>query len=368
MSVALGVAGTAKNTGKTTALAGLMGEGVARGWRMGLTSIGFDGEEVDNITGLPKPRLFVERGIIVATAGRCVEASTASLKVIGDTPVESPLGRVMVAEVQRPGLVVLAGPVKSGDLRVVLDDMRRRRCLDIVLVDGAFARISPMVEADALILATGAARNPDIESLAVETEAVVRVLGLPQEKEMSALSVDKLFVGYAGGEVRGCAIRSVLTMRDAAALRECLLKWKDAGRVQRVFIPGAVNPALLLRIVTGTGDVLKGAKVVFADPLKLLVCGDPASAASALRWMKDSYISVAVSRAIRLLGITVNPFYPVRLATGAYEPHFVDAVRLAEVLRARTGVKVWDVVLGGTEEIGTAVEEVIVGRRRFSQA
>ncbi|MCC6548479.1 MAG: hypothetical protein IT279_00265, partial [Ignavibacteriaceae bacterium] len=61
-----GIIGTAKNTGKTTTLNWLMKQQGSTG--IAVTGIGYDGEERDNITMLPKPRLRFEEGVIVATA------------------------------------------------------------------------------------------------------------------------------------------------------------------------------------------------------------------------------------------------------------------------------------------------------------
>jgi molybdopterin-guanine dinucleotide biosynthesis protein len=79
LEIRLGIAGTAKNTGKTTATAAIIQELRTRGVGFYLTSIGYDGENIDNVTGLPKPKLRVEPGDVVATAERCLAVSTAKL-------------------------------------------------------------------------------------------------------------------------------------------------------------------------------------------------------------------------------------------------------------------------------------------------
>ncbi|MBA7549071.1 hypothetical protein ES705_41544 [subsurface metagenome] len=56
----LGILGTAKNTGKTTTTSTLLKIANNRNLSVGITSIGYDGEDVDNITGLPKPRIFTK--------------------------------------------------------------------------------------------------------------------------------------------------------------------------------------------------------------------------------------------------------------------------------------------------------------------
>ena len=48
---AIGILGTAKNTGKTTTFNFLLEWSNLKSIRVGLTSIGYDGEDIDNITG-----------------------------------------------------------------------------------------------------------------------------------------------------------------------------------------------------------------------------------------------------------------------------------------------------------------------------
>ena len=61
-SKVLGILGTSKNTGKTTTTSALLEIANNKNLSVGITSIGYDGEDIDNITGLPKPRIFAKRG------------------------------------------------------------------------------------------------------------------------------------------------------------------------------------------------------------------------------------------------------------------------------------------------------------------
>jgi hypothetical protein len=117
LQISLGIAGTAKNTGKTTTTtAAILQELRMRGVPLFITSIGYDGENLDNITGLPKPKLRVELGDIIATAAKCFKISTASFRMLAETEVCTPLGKVWIAEVKKPGLAVTAGP--GGKVRI----------------------------------------------------------------------------------------------------------------------------------------------------------------------------------------------------------------------------------------------------------
>ncbi|NPV70935.1 MAG: hypothetical protein HPY55_09860 [Firmicutes bacterium] len=368
----LGVAGTAKNTGKTTTMAGIMQEGLARGWRMCLTSIGFDGEELDNVTGLPKPRIHCEEGVVVATASRCVEAGTAAFGALEDAGIDTALGRVLIGEVRRRGLVVLAGPNKTIDLEALLGRIRGMRATpDLVLVDGAFGRIAPMTAVDAIVIATGGSRNRSIPALARDTEAIVRVFGIP--------SLDD--AGWAGlfGEVRpslangaGCG-ETLVSYKDgrvATAPGSCLLgdqAWAAGGLgiagIRAVFAAGATDAGGIRSFVRSLQERLGGVSLVFSSPISLMVSGDPVGVATAIDWVESGGGRVWVRRPVPLLAITVNPFYPVRLSSGNFAGRFVNRKNLLREFKRRLGVPVWDVVSDRTAGLGEQVASVLQRRR-----
>ena len=170
----VGFAGTAKNTGKTTALMYFLRRASIRGEQVGLTGIGYDGEEIDHLTGLVKPRLKCPAGTLIVTAKGCLDRMTATYRIIGKLPLSNALGQLLLLKTISPGTVVVAGPNSGKDLRLTMDFFQRAGC-ELVLVDGAFGRLGPFVEVDGLILATGAARSANIINLVEDTRAFSRV-------------------------------------------------------------------------------------------------------------------------------------------------------------------------------------------------
>ena len=82
----LAFAGLAKNTGKTVALATLLGELAARGETVGVTSIGRDGEAHDAIDArIAKPRIHLRTGSLVATTDALLSASGVAHERIEQT-------------------------------------------------------------------------------------------------------------------------------------------------------------------------------------------------------------------------------------------------------------------------------------------
>src|SRR5579859_7299313 len=124
----LSLVGLAKNVGKTTAtnalLQALLDERLYDASELALTSLGLDGEAVDALTGLPKPRYIPLAGLLVATTGellRQAEGEGARFERLQQLPGRTALGPVFLARVMQPGKVVIAGPTLLRDLRAALD-------------------------------------------------------------------------------------------------------------------------------------------------------------------------------------------------------------------------------------------------------
>jgi len=330
--LAIGIAGTVKNSGKTTTTAVLAEELAAKSLPLALTSIGYDGERADNVTRLPKPRLTVLSGQWVATAERCLAVSTARLKVAERSEVFTPLGRVVYARVTEPGLVVLAGPNKTGELREILRGLARLGA-QVCLVDGALNRLVPMAETRGIILATGAARFREPARLALEVRVFEELLNLP--------------LGLSGDNFQGISIQG--TKEQSWAGRTSILQavfWQEvaanltAGTTHLV-VPGIIAPTLLPQV---SEELLaRGITLVLEHPLKLLATGDPIQLSRDLRQLTRAHL-LQVQRRTPLLAVTVNPFYPrYRFDLDVYESAYLNAAELRQVVGQSLKVPVVDV-------------------------
>ena len=175
----IGIAGTAKNTGKTTTLQAVAGYLRAEGLPIFLTSIGYDGEDLDNVTGLPKPKVTVEEGDLVATALPLLEHASARFTGEEFTGVKCALGPVYRATAVSPGKVVIAGPASTEEVGTILRTAPAERT---VLLDGALSRLAPLSLATSLIIASGAARSEDPRFIAKELQGIAAVMSLPKWK------------------------------------------------------------------------------------------------------------------------------------------------------------------------------------------
>ena len=327
----VGIAGTAKNTGKTTTMSFIMSEIKKNpALTLGLTSIGYDGEGFDNITGLPKPRIDVWPGNVVAIAESCNRFCSAGLEEIRRTDIATPLGKVVFSRVISPGKVVLAGANKGRDLRIVLELLRE--LVSLVIVDGAINRIAPMAEADCLILATGAARCTDIPQLASESSCIVDILSTPELAVRGKVELLGSVLGQAG---------------LGAFMHKCV----DADSIN---IQGVISLQYLQALVgLGREYGLKGKRLIFADPIKLLLAGEALFVRKVLRELSDgSGVDIGVAKTCKLLAMTVNPYYPkYRYGRADYQDAYVDGVELLERVGSAVNIPCYDVVRQGGQGI-----------------
>lgn len=357
----LGIAGTAKNTGKTTATAAIIKELRARGAGFYLTSIGYDGETIDNITGLPKPKLRVEPGDVVATAEKCLAVSTAAFEPLLTTNIQTPLGRIHIARATAGGLVVTAGPNKSTEVRE-LAVLLSRMGPGTTIFDGALNRIAPMVEMDGFILATGASRTPDIPRLAQETGVIWRLSTLPAAPRALELAERRLsqvtLLGPDLDEIKTWPLSSLLTEQDVdQVLAEPMTKYSY------LYVPGVVGERALRFLADRLADKPRSFLLVFADPVKLLVSGDPVTYHELLMAAEKGGAVAGVVKRVPLLAVTINPFYPdYRVETNAYKPAFVDFVRLQVAVEGSVRVPVYNVVKQGAKGL---VDRVLANARHW---
>jgi hypothetical protein len=346
----IGIAGTAKNTGKTTTTRVLLEYFQIRGISLGLTSIGYDGEKIDNITGLPKPRILLKRGNYVAVSENCLPVSTTRVKVMDRMDIATPLGKIVCGQVVKEGLLVVAGPNQSRHLRVIRQWMYRQNT-DLVIVDGALNRISPMVETDGFILATGASYTTDINRLAVETHSIGVICNLPEIMEVPgpAAAGGKSALWDSGGRVLAEFPPSLFEPDCLAPLPGLMA---DAAGF---YCPGVVSLQCL--DLMGELPVSPGMKYVFEDPVKILLSGDVIAAHRFLEKVIKQGGRVGYRRLLPLVAVTVNPFYPsCRYGTHDYQPAYIDRELLLSRIRGSTRVPVFDVISEGPEDLAGIME------------
>lgn len=336
----LALVGLAKNTGKTVALAALLAELAEAGRTVGVTSVGRDGEEHDVIDfRIEKPAVRLAAGALVATTDGLLRASGVPHETLERTAIRTPLGEVLIARVNGPGNVEVAGPSAAADARLVADAMLAHGA-EQVLIDGAIDRraaSSPEV-ADGLVMSTGAILDEEIEEVVRRTAdavALVRLGGLDtggtearRVREIAEATPPGVSVALDEQlAVHELPERFALTaeqpaiaalLQGATPLRWLLL----AGALPESFLEGLISLARRRR---------EPLKVLVADATKVFVSKHSPA------YYLDAGIELCVRRPIDLRALTVNPVAP--------QSHSFESARLRALLaEVVQGVPIFDVV------------------------
>jgi hypothetical protein len=301
----LALVGLAKNTGKTVALAALLRELEDQGRRVGVTSVGRDGEARDVIDRrIEKPQIKLAKGSIVATTDGLLRASGLAHELLEQTGIRTPLGQVLIARLQAGGAIEVAGPSAAADVRAVSDAMLAHGT-EQVLIDGAIDRraaSSPEVS-DALVMSTGAVLSKDIDEVAARTKAAVDLVRLPRAPEI------------AGNATVTLPPRFALTA-DEQRIGELL----DANpSVARLAVTGALPDEFLRALLSAARRRRRELTVVVNDPTRVFLA-DHAS-----DWYSSQGIAIEATNPLALAAITVNPVAP--------QAHRFDSAELRSQLR-----------------------------------
>jgi hypothetical protein len=172
------IVGTGKNVGKTVAMRAVAQAAARQGLRLGLTSMGRDGEAFDEADALAKPRLFLSPGTIIATARGLLPRHPAS-EMLALTPWTTAAGNVAIARVREAAHYELAGPAAASAMRACVAALHDLGC-DQIVVDGALDRLAAIAGVNAaVILAAGASASRTPEESAADAGALCARLKLP---------------------------------------------------------------------------------------------------------------------------------------------------------------------------------------------
>jgi len=174
----LAVVGLAKNVGKTVTLNWLI-DNLHHTRRLAVTSIGLDGEGLDQVTKTEKPEITLHEGMLFTTAEGQYRGRQLCSEILGIGDMTA-CGRLVTACVREKGKVIITGPATTAGVSRLLEEYKRRN-VDLALVDGALSRLSLASPAitDGLVLATGAAVAVSMNELVQKTKYVCQLIDLP---------------------------------------------------------------------------------------------------------------------------------------------------------------------------------------------
>ena len=297
--------GMSKNAGKTTALNFLIEEAMDEGLIIGVTSTGRDGETQDVVTGTEKPKVYLDRGTIVAVPQQLFSLSEASLEVVKRTNYSTAIGSLLICRVMEAGYVQIAGPVINAEQKLLCEDMLKLGC-EMILIDGAIDRksIASPDTSEAIILASGAVLSRKLDKVVEETAHVANLYRLPEveDGELRGLIAknqegeDKIMTISADGTVKRLPLATGL---GTEAAREIVSNITDD--VKYLYIPGAFTGGVISELGP---KKLKKVQFILKDPTKIFI--------NAMDWgiYKKRGFNVSVLKNIKIAAITVNPWAP----------------------------------------------------------
>jgi len=319
----LALVGLAKNTGKTVTMNALLGELAGTRETVGVTSVGRDGERHDVIDfRIDKPLVHLGAGDLVATTDSLLSAGGAPYELLERTGVRTPMGEVLLARLNGPGTVEIAGPSAAADTRAVADAMLAHGAGRVV-IDGAIDRraaSSPDVS-DGLVMSTGAILSEDLGEVVARTAeaiALVRIGPLSDAEAVAGMRV--LEAGGVSalldeqGEAQPLPERFVLTA-EPPAIAELL---GGAVNARRMFVAGALPQRFLDGLVPAVRRARRELTVAVSDPTRLFLTD------RSVAHYARAGIELRVLKPIDLIALSVNPVAP--------QSHTFDSARLRGLL------------------------------------
>jgi hypothetical protein len=299
----ISIIGLAKNVSKTTTLNHIITQ-LPSDFKIGLTSIGRDGEQYDIISDFPKPRIKIKKGTIIATAQDSIKNSEIELEKIMDTRISTPMGNVLILEAKDDGFIELAGPSNNTGLQKVCKQLLNLKC-DFVFIDGAFDRksfASPLIS-DATILSTGASVSKSMDKVIEITKHTIQLLSIDSENDLKAreliknlLKNEKVGFIFENNSIKHLDLETALT--SGKKIGKLL-----TDKVHFVVINGAITDRLLEDIMKST-EKYKGVTFIVENATKLFI-----SKGVFNEFLKKGG-NIKVLDHIKIIALTINPTSP----------------------------------------------------------
>ena len=325
----ISIVGMAKNAGKTVTLNHLIESFDENGFRVGITSIGRDGERTDIVTKTDKPMIFVKKGTLVATAEMLFNLSESKMEILEVTDYQTAMGRVIIGKALTEGFVQVGGPTTNSEVRMICEKMCAIGA-DYVLVDGALDRTSSASPAitDACILSTGAVISRDMYKTVDLTAYKASMFSLESIVDPMILSA---------WEIAEASKQPVLVESDGTVvpLSEVvtaigsgkLIADQITEDTVAVLIPGA----LVTQTVKDVISVNKNLQWVIADATRLFI--------DYKDWLyfKRVGLKINVRYGMQLKAVTANPYSP--------QGYYYDSESFVSELQSKiVGIPVYDVM------------------------
>lgn len=307
----LSIVGLEKNTGKTECLNYVLKRLPIEAGNICVTSIGIDGESVDQVTQTAKPEITLREGVLFATAEKYYKSRTIISEIVDIFDESTSLGRIITARVLSEGKVLLSGPSSTSSLKRWISSVNRFG-VDLTIIDGALSRMSSASPAvsEAMILSTGAAFSANLNTLVQKTAFIVNLIGLPlfEYKETDDSQTDVI---------------SSLSSDNYSVREGCKV----------IKISGALTDRFLKRITMDRN--IRGVEVVVRDFTRIFITPQT------YRFFINAGGRLCVEGSSKLIAVCVNPLSPNGYA--------INSDRLCDELSQAINLPVYDIVKNSYE-------------------
>ncbi|MDR1348682.1 MAG: hypothetical protein LBJ63_09735 [Prevotellaceae bacterium] len=320
------IVGTEKNTGKTECLNYILSQLHNSNTSVAVTSIGIDGESIDQVTGTAKPEIMVFENMIFVTSEKHYFAKRLTSEILNISTERTSLGRLITARAKSTGKAILSGPANTVLLQKIIAQNADFGA-DITIVDGALSRMSPASPSvvQAMILATGAAYSANIRQLVQKTKFLCELISLNQADEYVQSMLTHIDKGLYGIDENG-------TLHDLQIESSFIPASIETGKTellckcQILFVAGVVTDKLL-SFFRMQGNI-DGFTLIAKDFTKIFVSTE----------VYNSFLKkggcIKVLHKTKLIAITVNPVSP--------QGYVLDTKMLQEALRRDLNFPVYD--------------------------
>lgn len=312
----ISIIGNYKNVGKTTTLNYIL-KGIlkynthkrctkevvnkTRGYiTLGLTSIGVDGESNDIVTKTKKPRIYVSRGTLIATAKSCAISSDISKEILEVSDINTPLGNVIIFRSLSDGYIELAGPSINSQIKYICERLKSYGAI-LSIVDGALSRKtlgSPSIT-EGTIFCSGAILNKDMSKSIEQIVYIANILNTSNIEEAEFLEIYQNIKEYKISLVNNDYTYEILNISTTL---NCYKEVYDSlnDNTKYVVMNGILTNNFIENLIR-SGNKYKNVTILIIDSTKIFLDKE----------IYDKFIKlngcIKVINKLNLIGISINP-------------------------------------------------------------
>lgn len=296
----LSIIGNYKNVGKTTTLNYILKECLNKNIVLGLTSIGVDGEGLDIVTKTQKPRIYVNKDTIIATATNLALSSDITKEILELTGITTPMGNIVIFRSLSDGYVELAGPSINTQIKYICERLKYYGA-DLSMVDGALSRKtlgSPSIT-DSTIFCSGAVIDKDINKAVEKIVFEANILNLAKTNDEKFYEIYENLKTYKVSLVNKDYSFKFIDIKTTLNSSKEIIKRIDQN-TKYVVVDGIVSNEFINNFIK-SGDEYKNITILVSDSTKIFLDKE----------IFDKFIklkgNIKVVNKVNLIGLSINP-------------------------------------------------------------